>query len=195
MIDREHELASENSAAAGFFRSASPRSFIGQPDDPARSGLASNGVSARSHELSAWPQNSASLTPDVAAGLELLARSPPAWPIDAEPWSTFLSRARAFAERWDAPARAAQWTGLELYGVNPRAPLARYDAIGAGWLIARGRSVALSVDAAAFTVATRGGNRLKIYRTMPPSGAVLPWTIGQWMQPLQSAQMSSPATS
>jgi hypothetical protein len=59
---------------------------------------------------------------DVAAGLELLARSRPLWPIGMEDWVLAVGRARAFAERWNSLACAAGWTSLQLYGLHRRAP-------------------------------------------------------------------------
>ncbi len=46
---------------------------------------------------------------DVAVGLDLLSRSPPLWPIDADEWSAAVATVWAFADRWDGLARAAGW--------------------------------------------------------------------------------------
>lgn len=115
---------------------------------------------------------------DVLAGIELLARSPPLWSIDRGTfWTDLVARIRAFAERWDGPARACGWTGLTLYGVDARAPGARLSSLGAAILIARRGDRVLEVDAASILVTTRHASRLRVYRTAPDSGAVLAWEI------------------
>lgn len=114
---------------------------------------------------------------DVIAGLELLRRSPPLWPIGAEEWSRAVTRALAFAERWDAVARAAGWDDLALYGLHRGAPYANLAAMGAAWVLARSGHVALAVDARSISVATRSGGRLRIYRVEPDSDAVLAWAL------------------
>lgn len=118
------------------------------------------------------------LPADVAAGLELLARSRPLWPIgEAGVWSYAVGSVRAFAEAWDGRARAAGWTAIELYGLHCRAPYARLAAMGAAWLIARSGHRAVGVDAGAITVATHAGNRLRIYHAEVDPGAALAWTL------------------
>ncbi len=114
---------------------------------------------------------------DVGAGLELLARSPPLWPIGAEDWAIAVARARAFAEAWDGPARAAGWSALELYGMHRRAPYARLSAMGAAWLVARSGHTAIAVASDAITVATLTGARLRICRSRPDGAAVLAWEL------------------
>jgi hypothetical protein len=44
------------------------------------------------------------------AGLNVLSRSPPLWPIGADRWSVAVVAVRAFAERWDSEARACGWS-------------------------------------------------------------------------------------
>jgi hypothetical protein len=114
---------------------------------------------------------------DVIAGLELLARSPPLWPIGAEEWCRAIASVRAFAGRWDVSARASGWTSLELYGLHRRGAYARLDAMGAAWLLARSGDIALAVDAGAMVVPTFAGNRLRIYRATPGPSAALAWTL------------------
>jgi hypothetical protein len=115
---------------------------------------------------------------DVAAGLELLARSPPLWLIGAEGWAIAVARARAFAERWDGQAPAAGWSTLELYGMHRRAPFARLTAMGAAWVLARSGGSAIAVASDAIVVATRTGGRLRIYRTAAPDpDAVSAWEL------------------
>lgn len=121
---------------------------------------------------------SAAIAIDVAAGLDLLTRSPPLWPVEADDWTLAIVRAHSFAERWDALARSAGWSTLDLYGMHRRAPYARLTAMGAAWLVARSSGHnAIAVTADAITLATLTGARLRIYRTAPDPDAVLAWTL------------------
>jgi hypothetical protein len=126
--------------------------------------------------LSTLPPADAS--PDVAASLELLARSRPLWPIDVDEWQAAVAAVRAFAEAWDGRARAGGWTSLELYGLHRRAPYARLTAMGAAWLIVRRPGQrAIAVDASAITISTYFGNRLRIYRSEIDPEATLAWDL------------------
>lgn len=117
---------------------------------------------------------------DVTAGLALLVRSRPLWPIDADEWQLAVATVRAFARAYDGPARAAGWNVLELYGLHRRGPFTRLSAMGAAWLIARSRGQrAIAVDAKAITVATFTGNRLRIYRSKLDPDAALAWDLAR----------------
>ncbi len=75
--------------------------------------------------------------PRATAGLELLMRTPPLWPMDRGVfWTDQVARARAFAERRDAPCRTHGWSGLQLYGVDRNAPGARIGSLGVDWVVA-----------------------------------------------------------
>lgn len=115
--------------------------------------------------------------PEIIIGLKRLDASPPLWPIEPKQWLAVVASVRAFAGRWDAWARAAGWTSLELYGLHLRAPYARLDAMGAAWLLARSGDIAHSVDAGAIVTGTHSGNRLRIYRTSPHPELALAWTL------------------
>ena len=58
------------------------------------------------------------LPPDVVRGLELLASSPPLWPIGKAAWLSVVDHVKAFACRWDGQARACGWPDLELYALQ-----------------------------------------------------------------------------
>jgi hypothetical protein len=114
---------------------------------------------------------------DLARGLERLARAAPLWPVSPAAWDAAVTLVTSFAWRWDAPARAAGWTALALYGLHPRAPYTRLDAMGVAWLCARGNYRAIAVAPEAFTVESAAGNPLRIPRREPGEGAVLAWDL------------------
>jgi hypothetical protein len=55
-------------------------------------------------------------------------------------WHEALNDGRRFLEIWGKRAADLGWTGDDLFGLHPTAPLARYDAMGLVWLL-RGRPV------------------------------------------------------
>ena len=116
------------------------------------------------------------LPADVAAGLELLARSPALWPISAGAWLDVIACVRGFAERWDAQARAAGWSTLELYSLHQRAPYANLAAMGAAWVVARsGHRVAAVDEAIMLRSATGAVSRIR--RVVLDPAAVLAWSL------------------
>jgi hypothetical protein len=114
---------------------------------------------------------------DVAAGLAHLAAAPPLWRVDAAHWVDLIARVTAFAWRWDAPARAAGWTTLDLYGADRRAPGARVGSLGAAFLVARSAHSVLEVGRDAITVVTRAGSRLRIFRRAPDPDCAVAWDL------------------
>jgi hypothetical protein len=68
---------------------------------------------------------------EVAAGLALLARSPPLWPIDAARWAAALASVAAFEQRWGGQALMRGWSPPQLYGLHSTAPYANLAAMGA----------------------------------------------------------------
>ena len=55
-------------------------------------------------------------------------------------WRQAVADGETFLARWDERALGLGWTVDDLFGLNPLAPLLRYDAMGLLWLL-RGRSV------------------------------------------------------
>jgi hypothetical protein len=113
------------------------------------------------------------LPDDVARGFQMLASSPPLWPVPLAQWLSVVDCVTAFAARWDRPARARGWSTFSLYRLHPGAPLARLDAMGAAWLLARSghRAIAVAADAIEATTA-----RLRIYKTQIDPAAVVGWS-------------------
>ena len=55
--------------------------------------------------------------------------SPADW-LSAEQWRGLLSDAENFLSRWGGAAHLLGWTSLDLFGVHPIAPAARFDVMG-----------------------------------------------------------------
>jgi hypothetical protein len=113
---------------------------------------------------------------EVAAGLNQLEQGPPLWGAAAA-WRELVCRLRAFEVPWGGHARLAGWNVIELYGLHPRAPSTRLDAMSAGWVIARAGHQVLSVDHVGVLLVARTAARLRILRGKSGAEAVLAWKI------------------
>jgi hypothetical protein len=67
----------------------------------------------------------------------------------------FAADARQFLDIWGTCVRALGWTGEELFGLDPGAPLARYDRMGLVWFL-QGREHVIELGAIAARLS--GGN-------------------------------------
>ncbi len=89
-------------------------------------------------------------------------------------WRTLQDDARRFLKEWAGQAHHLGWTALDLFGVHPTAPAARFDCMGLVPLL-RGRAVsALTKDSAAIKAAS-GGSLTFRKRTSPPAERCLIW--------------------
>lgn len=113
---------------------------------------------------------------EVAAGLKLLARSRPLWPVDTDRWAAAVATLKAFEERWGGQARARGWDSLNLYGLSRTAPYANLAAMGAAWVLARSGHRAVAVTHELVLVMTYTGSMLRIFRG-DGEGAVLAWEL------------------
>ncbi len=104
---------------------------------------------------------------------DLLAMPPhPAWKEDD--WHTLQEDALRFLQKWAGQARRLGWEALDLFGVHPTAPTARFDCMGLVPLL-RGRAVlALTDDSAAIKTAS-GGSLTFRQRAAPPAEQCLVW--------------------
>jgi hypothetical protein len=90
--------------------------------------------------------------------------------ISPDRWQEVISDAEIFLARWGSAAHSLGWTALDLFGVHPRAPAARFDVIGLLLLVQGGAVVALTADAA--TIRRKTGALLSCRRPVAP-GAIL----------------------
>jgi len=63
-------------------------------------------------------------------------------------WLLFLDDAGRFLDAWGHQALALGWTDADLFGLDPVAPLARYDRLGLLWML-RGEAVTALTERAA----------------------------------------------
>lgn len=100
---------------------------------------------------------------------DLERRNCPDW-MGPERWDLLLGDAESFLSRWGHAAHAMGWKALDLYGVHPQAPAARFDVMGFLFLI-QGGSVPV-ITASSASIQRRTGAHLT-YRRHDTSGAVL----------------------
>ena len=99
---------------------------------------------------------------------DLERRSCPDW-LTPDRWDAVLSDAENFLSRWGAPAEALGWTALDLFGVHPIAPAARFDLMGLILLLHGSEVVALTEESATIR---RSSNATMTYRRSSTTGAV-----------------------
>jgi hypothetical protein len=91
---------------------------------------------------------------DVLAGLARLEDGAPLWGDRLE-WIELVTALRGFEEQWGGVARPAGWSLVALYGLDPVAPRARVQRMGAAFLASLRAHRVIAVDANAITVVTR----------------------------------------
>jgi len=99
---------------------------------------------------------------------ELNQRNCPDW-FSPDRWTALLSDAEIFLGRWGQTAHQLGWTALDLFGVHPIAPAARFDVMGLFPLLHGGAVIALTEDAATIR---RSSNAILTYRRGSQAGAV-----------------------
>jgi hypothetical protein len=94
---------------------------------------------------------------------------------DPSSWTELLVALRAFHDRWTAPARAAGWSDVHLFGLDPVAPRAKLQHTGGAFLACRPDSQTIAVDNTAITLVVRTSSRMRVYK--PADGGVLAWEL------------------
>jgi hypothetical protein len=78
-----------------------------------------------------------------ARALAAIQAHPPA-DVPSERWQTFIDDAALFLDQWGKQAQRLGWTVEDLFGLHPRAPMARYDHMGLLWMLRGELVVALT---------------------------------------------------
>jgi hypothetical protein len=99
---------------------------------------------------------------------ELEQQNCPDW-LAPDRWAVMLSDAESFLGRWGDTAHQLGWTALDLFGVHPIAPAARFDLMGLALLLHGGAVIALTEDAATIR---RSSNAILAYRRGDQAEAV-----------------------
>jgi hypothetical protein len=82
-----------------------------------------------------------------AAEFARLQAQPPA-EVPRERWDQFINDAGLFFNQWGKQAEALGWRGDELFGLDPIAPMGRYDRMGLIWLLKGERVVSITATEA-----------------------------------------------
>jgi hypothetical protein len=98
---------------------------------------------------------------DFAAGFQKLQYGCPKG-VDNPRYVEALADAELFLAQWGATAEAFGWPPEDLFGLDPVAPLRRYDRMGLIWLL-RGRPV-VALTASTATIRIKDGGALTFYR-------------------------------
>jgi hypothetical protein len=96
--------------------------------------------------------------PTVYASEFARLQAQPPTEIPRDRWHQFINDAGQFLDRWGKQAEALGWRSEELFGLDPEAPMTRYDRMGQIWML-HGETV---VDITATTARLSGG--LTYYR-------------------------------
>jgi hypothetical protein len=105
--------------------------------------------------------------------------------FDPAKWHQLLIDADRFIQRWWDRAELSGWSDKELFGVHPRAPTARFDAMGLILLIRGGEVVDLDEKCARISTV---GRSLMSCSKPRYTDAVPVWTLtDSFSQPLMSA--------
>ena len=107
---------------------------------------------------------------------DLLAMARPVSCPDAK-WQVLREDAYTFLRDWAARAHDLGWTALDLFGVHPEKPWARFDCMGLVPLLNGARVTALS-DLEAVIEKPSGARLTFRPRTMAPDEACLVWELG-----------------
>ena len=84
-------------------------------------------------------------------------------------WNQIINDGGLFLDQWAHQAAAFGWTALDVFGVNPAAPLVRYDGMGLVPLIQGCRVISIAADSA--QIKTSSGNT-QTYSRRPRLDAV-----------------------
>ena len=114
-------------------------------------------------------------SPDACGIVDRLTSMTPPESFSPEAWHQLLLDTDSFFQRWAEQAELLAWSDKDLIGVHPRAPAARYDAMGLLFLIRGGEVIELHDQCA--TIRSQRGSLL-VYRKYGHPGAVPLWEIG-----------------
>ena len=90
-----------------------------------------------------------------------LAAAPPKGVLNQR-WACAVADAEDFLAAWGDQAEALGWRADELFGLDPVAPIARYDTMGLIWILQGCPVVALTDTSATIRMPT--GNLLRFFR-------------------------------
>jgi hypothetical protein len=90
-------------------------------------------------------------------------------------WCGLIRDAELFLSMWGSQADGLGWTSLDLFGVHPAAPAARFSCTGLLLLLRGGRVIAITADSA--VIERQSGARLTYTRRPPDAECVAVWEL------------------
>ena len=124
---------------------------------------------------SADPKEGACVLRTWAEGYAVLCAMPPPARFWPERWRRILDPAGIFIDRWGIEAIRLGWTDLDVFGVDPGAPAARFDAMGLAMLL--GGVEVVAIDAGGADLVTVTGARQRFRRRPLPPGTITLWEL------------------
>lgn len=128
------------------------------------------------------PQNAAGLDegvipPDWIDGVARLNPEMPPQDFRAGDWHQLVDNAGVLLSQWAAKAHALGWTTLELFGLHPATPHARFDRMGLVGPLMDNEVIAITADTA--TIRTASGATTTFYRAKVAPGGRPAWELDQ----------------
>src|SRR5438105_794123 len=111
-----------------------------------------------------------------AEGYAALCSMAPPSGFPPDRWQRIVDAAGSFLDGWAAKAIACGWTDLDIFGVDPDRPDARFDAMGLGLLLDRCEIVCID-EAGADLVFPPGGARQRYRRRPLPRHTISLWDL------------------
>jgi hypothetical protein len=90
-------------------------------------------------------------------------------------WRGIIRDAELFLSTWGKQAADLGWTTLDLFGVHPKAPAARFSCMGLLLLVNGGRVVAITTETG--MIEQQSGARLTYTRRPPDTECVALWDL------------------
>jgi hypothetical protein len=109
-----------------------------------------------------------------AEGFAALCSMPPPPGFSLARWQRIVDATGVFIDRWAPQAARLGWSDLDVFGVDPDRPGARFDCMGLVLML--DRCMIVDVDADGATLET-GTSALRYRRRPPPPGTVSLWEL------------------
>ncbi len=116
-------------------------------------------------ERAAIIEEGAKVPREWADGFARLLSTPAPSGVLPRDWMATLDAAGNFIDQWAEKAQRLGWTVTELFGVDPKAPLARLDRRGVAFALAGHQVRAITENE---VVTERDGQRMRLFRPSNP---------------------------
>jgi hypothetical protein len=146
--------------------------------EPSAEGVASDPADQQDagfEERAAIIEHDGGVPREWAEGFARLDVMKPAAGFSQGRWRQLIDDGGHFIDRWAATAAAMGWSAIDVFGLHPDAPAARYDGMGLVPLISGGEVVAIEVGHA--TIRAPGGSCLTYYLRRQTSTGIAVWDL------------------